>query len=291
MFWFDSYPRILLVFAVISCGCVSTSSTEKTISDLPQARMSLDSVGLEIGFIRWPITNEQQHDQLWNDIDETPLSPDLRMRLDPNGIRCGLVGVQLPEIVRQLLDDKTSHDAISGEELGEAKKNRVIRWRRLHSRADQRGEIVTSDTIEKLNLLVSQHGEVIGRTYRNAQCFFSIRSQPLGDGRARIVLVPEIHHGTPQRNWAGDTGTWRFDVSRNRKKFEELRMEVVLSPGESMAVGCTQTIRGLGQQFFVGSDENDRKSQKLLMIRLAQTQQDNLFQSTELAESGKVATH
>jgi len=275
-----NYLRLPLALAAIGNGCAWTGTTEEKIPDLPQPRMSLDSVGLEIGFARWPV--EVRQERLWNEIDETPLPPDLRRRLAPNGLRCGVVGTQVPEALRQLLDDKSGQDAVKVESVGQAGTDRAPPWRRLHSRADQRGEIVTSNTSEKLDVLFRKNREIIGHTYRDAQCFFSIRTQPLGDGRARVIL-PEIHHGNPQRNWAGDTGMWRFDVSRDRKEFEQLRIEVVLVPGESVVVGCTPEIRGLGQHFFVGPD---RASQKLLIIRLAQTQQDNLFPTSELAGGG-----
>ena len=72
---------------------------------------------------------------------------------------------------------------------------------------------------------------------------------------------------------------WQFHVSRKRLRFDELRVEAVLSPGESVLLGCTPTVRGLGMLCFVDPDRSLNSSHTLLVIRLSQTQRDDRFVS------------
>jgi hypothetical protein len=53
-------------------------------------------------------------------------------------------------------------------------------------------------------------------------------------------------------------------------------MEPILSPGEILIVSGTPDVKGLGQHFFA-SPNADEKSQTMLLVRLAQTQLDDLF--------------
>ena len=39
---------------------------------------------------------------------------------------------------------------------------------------------------------------------------------------------------------------WRNAISRPKRVFETLRLEAILSPGESLAMTCTEPSRGVG---------------------------------------------
>ena len=51
-------------------------------------------------------------------------------------------------------------------------------------------------------------------------------------------------------------------------------------PGQTLILSCTPESKGLGQNFFVDTSHGDPQ-QKLLLIRLAQTQRDDLFELSE----------
>ena len=86
---------IVLLPALLLVGCITTPA-QKGRSPLKPARMSPDSVVLDIFFVRFPFDDPQVNGQLWQEIDEQHFPPELRRRLTANGFRVGLVGGQLP---------------------------------------------------------------------------------------------------------------------------------------------------------------------------------------------------
>jgi hypothetical protein len=65
-------------------------------------------------------------------------------------------------------------------------------------------------------------------------------------------------------------------AERDRKVFGGLRFEVTVSPGQTLLLTALRHTKGLGREFF--SDLVDsRARQKVLLVRLAQTQYDDRF--------------
>ena len=71
--------------------------------------------------------------------------------------------------------------------------------------------------------------------------------------------------------------------SRPAKTFDDLKIDTLLSPGQSIAIGCTGVQRGLGEQFFA-ADATEQEPRLLLVVRLQQTQLDERFMAEELSE-------
>jgi len=57
---------------------------------------------------------------------------------------------------------------------------------------------------------------------------------------------------------------------------DRLRLESLLGPGQSLVVSATGDIKGLGEHFF-SETANSAVQRRLLVIRVAQTQLDDLF--------------
>ena len=269
---------LMLCLSVCS-GCRIWNETLPSSLEFPNSRMSVDSVAVEIGFVPLPQTETGVGQEFWQEVDETHFAPQLRQRLHSNGIRCAVAGLQLPTTIRQHLTATQSKTSADSEALDFEKGFHHFPWRRKHIRTGWRTEVVMSKPYEKLAVLASHEGLVEGVTKENAQCLFELKTFPLGDGRVRMELTPEIHHGPPRNDWKGDSGMWQFHVSRKRLRFDELRVEAVLSPGESVLLGCTPTVRGLGMLCFVDPDRSLDSLHTLLIIRLSQTQRDDRFVS------------
>lgn len=267
---------------VAGCAAWKKEPVEKR-RELPTARMSPDSVGLDYGFIRVPVDQVTAVNAMWRELDETRISPERRQLLLRNGMRCAIVGEQLPDSIRQLLDHPTTADdpyaEIAFEIDSDGRKERASEksFRHLNSRSGQPNHIVATDVLPQLDVITHRQGLLAGRTFRDAQCIFLLKSFPLGDGRVRLELTPEIHHGAPQRDMVADMGIWRFDMSRKREVYESLRVEAMLSPGESLLVAPAPNDRGLGKNFLVPHVKKTSWKRKMLIVRLAQTQHDALF--------------
>jgi hypothetical protein len=203
--------------------------------------MSPDSVVLDILFVRFPLADPEINEQLWEEIDEQHFPAQLRRRLQRNGFRVGLVGNPIPFTLTKLLE--------------------------LEDKPQPTGKASQLNVADML--------------YSNAQPQMAIKAFPQRDGRVRLELVPELHHGQPQMRPVADSqGMFRLVSSRPRREFDKMAISAVLSPGSTLLLGSLPNHPGsLGHHFF--TEDNGHLEQKLLVIRLSQTQHDEMFAPPE----------
>jgi hypothetical protein len=271
--------ELIALLAVLAiCGCASTPLTKGKLPLVP-AQMSADSVVLELFFVRFPFGSSEVDDKLWQEIDEQQLPTDLRERLARNGFRVGLVGGQIPAELSKLLElsDKAAPDRADGAaKVDEQSTEPRVVCRHLQLRAGRRSEIVASGVYPQLPVLVWESGQVSGRTFEQAQAIFAAKSFPQPDGRIRLELVPELYHDQAKQRWVGGQGTLRLDASRPKKVFDDMSLTANLSPGAMLLLSSLPNRQGsIGHHFFTENDGH--LEQKLLIIRLSQTQHDGLF--------------
>lgn len=270
-----------IAFAVLAAiaGCSTWSAA--TVTELPVPRMAPDSVVLEAGFLRVP--PNQPLDELWQQIDEQHLDADTRRNLASNGIRCGVLGSQLPAELHELMERK-ARDQISagGESL--LTDDVTALYRSLQNRSGERSELIVIPAISKRKVvLFHENGHVRAETFDQGQALFAIRGYASGDGTVRVEMVPEIRHGDLKRQWVPGNGTFLNDVGRQTNAFDQLRVTAVLSPGQTLVVTGTDEAKGLGGLLFNrGSGESSERL--LLLLRLAQTQYDDLFAPEQKVE-------
>lgn len=242
---------------------------------LPLPPLPSDSVVVEVTFVDLPPDSAALDAELWNEVDEQQLPAELRRRMAANGFRGGLVGSPLPTALRSYLESQKDASPLQLE-MGQPLVDELATLQRKRMRAGQRNDIVASPVRDNISVLRLVDGRIVGNTYDQAQCRFAARSYPQGDGRVRVELVPEIHHGEIAQRWVGDDRALRLDAGQQRVTFDELQLEVVLSPGETMLLTCTADSKGLGRHFFAdGESPNLRR--RMLLIRLSQTQLDDRF--------------
>jgi hypothetical protein len=273
--------RIPLVLAagLALCGCINPAM-KTTTSSLPSTQMSPDSVVVDILFVRCPLGDAELNGQsLWNDVDEQYLPAQLRRRLARNGIRVGLVGSQVPPPLAKLLElagKPPTRDAVQQANAADMEAANHPIARHLQMRAGHRNEIIASGVYDQLPLLITEAGELRGQTYSQAQGILAAKAFPQSDGRVRLELVPELHHDQPRRRFVGEQGMMRLDTSRPKRVFDDLTISAVLSPGTMLVLTCLPDRPGsLGHYFFTEGEDN-RLKQKLLVLRLSQTQHDDL---------------
>jgi len=149
----------------------------------------------------------------------------------------------------------------------------------LQCRPGKESKIPVTPIVEKLHLLRQVEGVVRGQTYDKAQCIVQLTANPSGDGRVRLELTPQIEHGEPRNRPVGQQGLWRIDTARDRVELEDLRMHILLAPGQTAVLTCSEQATGVGGTFFAG--EGTGPAERLVMLlRVAQTQHDELFEPT-----------
>jgi hypothetical protein len=277
VFW---APSALAFCAIALCvpGCASPLAAGR--SPLLAPLMSPDSVVLDIVFVRFPYADAGMNESFWNDIDEQSIDATLRQRWTQQGLTAGVMSDSVPPQLAALLPD---------EDLGPAQLERtqttfdedpLVTSRHVQARSGKLVDIVTSSTYDQLSLIdCDDSGRITGRTYRQAECRFLARAYPQADGRVRIELIPEIQYGELRPQLVTDGGTMRFEPGRGKVSRSDLKLQATVRPGEFLAVGCLPSARGsLGQHFFVvPAQDNQPAEQKLLLIRVVQTQYDDTF--------------
>jgi hypothetical protein len=277
---------LLAVLAVTGCA---TPLVEKAKSPLLPARMSLDSVVLEMFFVRFPFGDPTVNDKLWEQIDEQQFAPAVRERLARNGFRAGLITGPMPIELSQLLqlENKPALDQhLEDTKVDDlANEPRVVR-RHQQLPPGQRSEIIASGVYPQLPVLMAESGQLCGQTYNQAQGLFAVKWATRPDGRVRLEMVPELHYDQPRQRWVGDQGVWRLEAGRPKRAFADMTLTADLPPGAMLVLSSLPSRRGsLGHYFF--TEEKDRLEQKLLIIRLSQTQRDGLFSPPEKAKTAE----
>jgi hypothetical protein len=280
--------RELLAMALIgglvwAGGCAPWNINPEEPSKLPPARMSADSVVLEIAFVRLPESDAAGDQAIWLEADEQHFPPELRRELAANGLRIGVLGQQLPAQLRAALDaaamsalEERVEDVDSSE--GEASG----RQRRLQCRTGRRAKIVVSKSFPTLPLLTREGGQIRGNDLKGAQCLLAIKPYPLATGRVKLDVTPEVEHGELKTQWVGQEGSLMQRVGRERLVLDRLRAEATLTPGQVLVISTTPETKGLGEHFFTEA-AGGRVERTLLLVRVAQTQWDDLFAPEQIS--------
>ncbi len=269
--------------AVAMAGCTSIEP-QGDKSPLERAVMPPDSCVLDIFFVRFPFGDDEANGPLWTEIDEQRLPCELRRRLAQNGFRAGVVGGCMPcALVRML--ELNGKPAPSGEsmEVGleelETRPN-VVR-RHLQLRDGRPREIVASGVRPQRDVLLSTPDGVCGRTYADAQAVLSTEAESQPDGRVRLALTPELQYGDPVSRFVGRQYAFHIETSRSRRVFDDLRISAALMAEEMLVIGgLPNRPSSLGHHFFTQKTAG-QEEQKLLVIRLSQTQHDELFSPSD----------
>ncbi len=273
------FQSFAIAVCVVVTGCSTWSAA--TITELPIPRMPHNSVVLEAAFVR--ASPEQSLGELWQQIDEQHLDQKTRRSLTENGIRCGVMGAQLPAELQELLVSSGREPALPSGDSTLADSNTAL-YRRLQNRPGERSDLVVVPEIaERKVVLFSEEGRVRAEAFDEGQALLAVRGYPSGDGTVRVELVPEIKHGDVKHQWVPGNGTFLHDVGRETRAFDQLRIAAVLSPGQTLLITGTDEVRGLGGLLFLrGAGENSERL--ILLLRLAQTQYDDLFAPEQAAE-------
>lgn len=264
--------RILLGYLSLCLlgGCIRELQAP-TAKILRPARMSPDAVGLDILFARVDQSRAENLERdLWPEIDEQFLSPELRQRLRLNGLRAGVVGSPWPAALESLLEiDKETVP----QKLGLGAKvdpDPQVNRRFLELRSGKRGEIQASSIVDVMTVLLPRGEQLVGRTFEKGQGILAIKAEPTADGRLRLELTPEIQHGEAVgRFQPTQDGMFVVDSKRKTDTYGELRMEIVLSPGELLVLSSVLGRPGsVGDHFFSKGAEGQREH-RILVIRVA----------------------
>jgi hypothetical protein len=185
----------------------------------------------------------------------------------------------VPPAIQKLLDAHRPQVLQGGLTLTSVDQAPAFESERRHSRAGRTGEIIVSERADRWSVLYRDaRGSLTGGNLLNPQGLFRVTTHPRGDGQVTLDLVPEIQHGDARMQPSAAAGVLTFLPGRPSKAYSELKMESLLAGGDVLVVGKLPDSPGtLGHHFFTSGVQAEQ--QKLILIRLAQTQYDDLFRT------------
>ncbi|HYW80592.1 MAG TPA: hypothetical protein VE890_13495 [Thermoguttaceae bacterium] len=276
---------LLLAFLAATGGCSSVIEKENKL--LGEVHLPPDSIVLDVFFVRVPLGDPKLNDELWQQVDEQHFPATLRQRLGRNGFRVGLAGSPVPQMLSELLELDDAPVA-SGEanqvDIAQIEVEPRVQRRHMSLRAGKHGDIVTSSVYQRLAVPTYELGQLSVQTYAQAQTHLTVEATPQSDGRVQLNFTPELRHGqsrmTP-RPVVGNEAIFQLASTQPCRKFDDLSISATVSPGAMLVVSCLPDRAGsLGHHFF--TCDNDRLEQKLLVVRLSQTQHDDSIVADEL---------
>ena len=282
---------LALIFAACAAGCTSSAISTRNKSPLAPFKPSLETSTFEVSFVRHEYKLPALNEELWTQVDETAIPSDVRSALLKNGLRAGVIVGAAPLSLESLISSQTPSAPLSTQGPASSatppESAPTISRRTLHVLPNQRSELLASDVYERLNLLVREESEGTGHEYFKARCALAVTATPLGDGRVRLSLVPEVQHGEARQQYRGDDGMWRVDSARPKVTLDKMAFDVVLAPGQSVVLGArADRPASVGHYFFTEPVAGELE-QKLLLIRFAGNKSDQLLltdRSDEISE-------
>jgi hypothetical protein len=276
---------MIVLCLMVSSGC----SPIRRTAELPLERAGLgaDGVVLEVYSVRVPAHHQHAIAHLWDEIDEQHLPLEDRWRVASAGFRVGVTGGRVPVALEKLmkLADVASPSGPDTTEvpLEPDADESTVRRRILQVRSGRQGDIVVSGVYDSMPVIRREQGQqVSGASYPQAQGCLAVKAFPQRDGRVRIQLQPEVQYGQYRQNWVPTGGLIRVETGRSSLALDQLRIETELMPGQILILTRQPDQDGsLGRYFFTDTTDGVAE-QKLLLLRVAQSQYDDLFAGDDL---------
>lgn len=272
--------RILIgLLLAAAVGCTPLSVVPQSAFAPPG--FSKNGIVLDVLYVRFPPGDTAMNETVWQEIDELHFPPDVRIRLEANGLRAGIISGSLPIELEKRLELKEKPTPDEGPKSVDLERPTTIRRRQLHVRNGKKSNILVLGERERRPelsaLLRTDDGRVEGKTYRHVLGLFAARAFPEGDGTVRLEMTPEIEHGEPQKRFVPGDGMFRIEFGPPHEVLAALRSSARLGPGQMLVLSTYPKKAGsLGYQFFTEVDD-DVVTQKMLLIRLARTDYDDRF--------------
>ena len=285
-------PLVGIAMLILIAGCngwyskapTSSAKSWSSSSVLPSPRLKQQCVVLELAIVEIESDLGEKFEYVWTHVDQQAIPLRKRKQLDQNGFRVGVLGSQLPAELVELLEPSPD-ETLDASSVDQATKNSL--WHSMRFAKHQRIQIQTNEehwlecsrVIPDLAWSVTNGQRRRTGLCQQAQCGFTVTTQPLGNGTVQIFVRPEIRHGQLRQRIGFDEDSFLFHRQQERLRISELDVEYFLRAGETLLVASTPTLYELGIPFFSSVDDDSVENLRFLLIRLVQTQRDDLFES------------
>lgn len=260
--------------------------------------MSPDTVVLEVAVAKIDLADMEKFERLWRQLDTSSIPLAQRKSLDQNGIRVALCSSHVPAELHEILEPTPIDEStLSSWQIQLFKKGLLKPLSKflLHDGIqNRRGEVhpvPVSDSFEEASWVLRQGDRKTVGAGTNVRAVIEVKTYPKGDGTVRLVCTPTLHLGDARRQIGVSQQNFAYETAQDKQRLNDLAFEACLRSGESMMVAPTSDLGdlgglffGLGPQAMVSEGDPDSRTFRVLMVRLLQTQMDDLFKSPSVAE-------
>lgn len=244
-----------------------------------------DAAGVETILVRLDASQSARLPELWAQIDEQALKPELRIAMDKNGMRAGKISGNTPplldEWVRQTVQ-RIGEDPMEQAGFAADISSYSQLWR---CRADARKELSIRNFQEE-NLCVFYHDVAAkGHVYEAPHFQYAIQATPHGDASATVRLTPEMQHGELVRKMVARESAVRTDTRRESIAWKQLSIDLRIQKGDYIVIGPTSESRCLGEHFFHTRTQKGEIQPVLLLVRLSEANADSAFTQPSSAQA------
>jgi hypothetical protein len=273
-----------LLVLTVSCESISKTTPTKSPDGLlpPPSESNINSVGIEIFTISIPQHRQELVRQLWLEVDEQSLSPQLRHELIAQGFRVGVLGnmisPSLSKLINVTANPQTKPLGNSGDfqevSLAEMLREPTATRQYRNLQPEMRALLKAFDEpISELSLFWSEEGRFAGQTFKDAAGLICVRAVTQNDGSVQFEMMPELEYGVPEQRFRQQAGIVIHEVVKPRRKFESLVVSQKLLPGQWIIIGAVSSdCSGAGRAFFIR--EKSEVEQRFLAIRLVKVNKD-----------------
>lgn len=266
-------------------GCANwREDRDESKSILQQPKLAPNAVVVEVAFVRITDDLSSPIRELWQRTDEQHLPVEDRRELYANGLRSGTLGTELPSVLRHALDEqKVTVEEIATDPA--TLNNPTTKQYRLQCRSGKLIPVAVSPDFRDRKISLRESGVAVEKTFADCQCVFELEAAPLANGMAAVHLMPLVEFGEAKNRPVGANGEWQVGVRKERRRFDNLAISMELRPGETILLTATDPAHGVGQAFFAG--EEPKELARLMLLRLAQTQGDGVFEAATNATKSR----
>ncbi len=276
---------------VLQVGCATwlpsgeEPAAPKGMPGFGSALVANDAAGVETILVRLNASQAARLPELWAQIDEQALKPELRIAMDKNGMRAGKISGSTPplldEWVRQTVQ-RIGEDPMEQAGFAADVSSFSQLWR---CRADVRKELSIRNFQEE-NLSVFYHDVASkGHVYEAPHFQYAIQATPHGDASATIRLTPEMQHGELVKKMIARESAVRTDTRRESIAWKQLSIDLRIQKGDYIVIGPTAESRGLGEHFFHTKTQKGEVQPVLLLVRLSEANSDSAFTRPSAAQA------
>lgn len=245
--------------------------------------MSPDAVSLEVAVAQLDGGQAELIEEFWALLDQQKIPFQNRKILDANGIRAAVVPAHVPGVLRELLKPQViDPDLLNSFQKQMYDKGllkpveRLLTHDKVQNRDGESHELVLSAPHPEMSWVITTNRGKSAGAGKSVRGVFGVKTFPNGDGSVRLMVTPKIHHGDPRTQIGVFDKSFLFESQQSVIELSDLVTEAKLLPGESLVVGATSDLGDLGRLFF-GTPDSSSNHQRLMLIRLVQTQWDDLF--------------